>query len=172
MSGGGNEDSTLAIAHESNGKALLDLLMDEGARIGKTFSPESAVTKFVDVLKLYRCSKVVGDSYAKKWPQDAFTKLGIQYEVSTMNRSEIYASYEPMLNTGAIEMLDVPKLIQQLIGLVRKGTKIDHPTGEHDDHANAAAGALVLAKAPQTVPGVFVFFSDSERIMMDLHKPV
>jgi hypothetical protein len=157
MSGGGADDSTLAIAHASNGKVVLDLLMDQGPRVGKTFSPESAVKKFCDVLKLYRCAKVVGDNFSKRWPQDAFTKLGIQYEVSTLNRSEIYASFEPLLNAGAIEMLDIPKLAQQFIGLIRKGLKIDHPSGEHDDHANSSAGALVLAKSPVSAPGCYVF---------------
>ena len=43
-------------------------------------------------------------------------------------------------------MLDVPKLHDQLLTLVVKaGGKIDHPSGMHDDWANAAAGALVAA---------------------------
>ena len=33
---------------------------------------------------------------------------------------------------------------------MRKGEKIDHPSTEHDDHANAAAGALVLASKAAT----------------------
>ena len=51
-----------------------------------------------------------------------------------------------MLNAGEIEFLDVPKLQEQLLGLVWRGSKIDHLPGEHDDFANAAAGALSLAQ--------------------------
>jgi hypothetical protein len=141
---------------------ILDLLLDQGARIGKTFSPEGAVTKFVEVLTLYRCSTVTGDRYAGAWSSDAFQKHGIRYEVSTLNRSEVYASFEPMLNAGGIELLDLPKLVQQLIGLIRKGVKIDHPAGEHDDHGNSAAGACVLAKAPTRTPGCYVFLNPGE----------
>lgn len=168
MSGGGADDSTLAIAHaDAQGRAVLDVLIDQGARSGKTFSPEQAVGKFVDVLKRYRCMTVTGDRYAGEWPREQFRKLGIQYELSALTRSQIYSAFEPLLNTGEIEMLDMSTLVQQLIGLVRKGIKIDAPSGEHEDHANAAAGALVLAQAPQRCPGVYVFHGADERPRMD-----
>lgn len=157
MSGGGADDSTLAIAHESNGKAVLDLVIDQGARNGGTFSPEEAVRKFADVLKLYNCQVVTGDAYAKEWPRQAFMKHGIVYQVSEKNRSQLYANLEPLINAGEVELLDISKLTQQFIGLIRKGEKIDHPPGEHDDWINAAGGALVLAGAPVRVPGVYVF---------------
>ena len=38
----------------------------------------------------------------------------------------------------------MPTLEQQLLGLVWRGGKIDHPPGEHDDLANAVAGVLHL----------------------------
>jgi hypothetical protein len=168
MSGGGADDSTLAIAHvNAQDRVVLDLLLDQGPRIGKTFSPEEAVKKFADVLKLYRCHAVTGDRYAGEWPREQFRKLGIQYALSENNRSQIYGAFEPLLNAGEIEMLDLPKLTQQLIGLVLKGNKIDHPSGEHDDHANAAAGAIVSAKAPQRCPGVYVFHGPDERPRME-----
>jgi hypothetical protein len=93
---------------------------------------------------VYRCSGVTGDRYAGHWPREQFRKLGMEYTVADQTRSEIYASLEPLLNAGTVELLDSPKLLQQLIGLVRKGQKIDHSSGEHDDHSNAAAGALTL----------------------------
>jgi hypothetical protein len=43
-------------------------------------------------------------------------------------------------------LLDVPVLEQQLLGLVWRAGKIDHPNGEHDDFSNAGCGALVVAK--------------------------
>lgn len=148
LSGGGGDDATLAIAHEANGIVVLDLLIDQGARTNGTFSPEQAVEKFATILKTYRCSSVTGDRYAAQWPVQAFQKHGIDYRPAELNRSQLYAAFEPLLNSGKVELLDHPKLLQQLIGLVRKGEKIDHASGDHDDHANAVAGVSVLAVQP------------------------
>lgn len=156
---GGEDDSTVAIAHAtSDGRQVLDLVLDQGARDGKTYSPEHAVQKFAAIVEQYGGSPVTGDNFAKLWPQQALLKHGITYHVSPQTRSQLYAALEPLLNSGQVELLDQPKLFSQLIGLVRRGDKIDHPGGEHDDWANAAAGALVLAaQHAHRVP--FAFFS-------------
>lgn len=143
LSGGGADDATLGIAHHEGGRTVLDCLVDQGSR-GKTFSPQQTVERFAELLKAYRCHTVYGDRYAAQWPVLAFQKLGITYRQAQQNRSELYAGLEPLLNSGQVELLDHPKLLPQLIGLIRRGEKIDHPSNEHDDHANAAAGALVL----------------------------
>jgi len=54
-------------------------------------------------------------------------------------------------------LLDVPRLASQLCGLERRTARggkdsIDHGPGAHDDLANAAAGALLLAAARQGLP--------------------
>lgn len=147
LSGGGADDATLAIAHSHNGVGVLDLLLDQGARTNRTFSPEETVAKFADALKQYGISSVQGDRYAAQWPVLAFEKHGITYRPAELNRSQLYSALEPLLNSGQVELLDHPKLLAQLVGLVRKGEKIDHTSGEHDDHSNAAAGALVLVRA-------------------------
>lgn len=150
MSGGGADDATLAIAHTQNGIGILDLLMDQGPRVSKTFSVADMVKKFVKVLRQYRCPVVTGDNYAKRWPVDAFEKGdehgGVPYHPADLNRSQLYSAFEPLLNSGRVELLDHPKLTQQFIGLIRKGEKIDHASSsDHDDWANAAAGALVMS---------------------------
>jgi hypothetical protein len=55
----------------------------------------------------------------------------------------LYEAFEPALNARAVVLLDVPVLEQQLLGLVWRGGKIDHPGGEHDDWANACVGVAV-----------------------------
>ena len=145
LSGGGADDATFAIAHNRDGVAVLDCLLDQGARVNRTFSPEESVKKFAEVCRQYGISSIVGDRYAAMWPILAFEKLGITYRPAELNRSQLYAAFEPLLNSGRVELLDLSKLMQQLIGLVRKGEKIDHASGEHDDFSNAAAGACVLA---------------------------
>ena len=146
LSGGGADDATLAIAYKDNkGIGVLALLMDQGARVNRTFSPDDTVKKFAPIIKQYGgLSEVTGDAYAAQWPVLAFAKYGITYKPSVLNRSQIYGAFEPLLNSGRVELLDHPKLMQQLIGLVRKGEKIDHVSSEHDDHSNAACGALTL----------------------------
>jgi hypothetical protein len=130
---------------------------DQGPRITKTFSPELAVSKFADIIKLYGGHSVVGDAYAGQWGRDAFRKHGIEYVVSDKNRSEVYASFEVLLNAGLVDLLDIPKLTSQFIGLIRKGVKIDHSgSGSHDDWSNSAALALVMAQTNQWVCPVYV----------------
>jgi hypothetical protein len=161
MSGGGADDSTLAIAHLSaEGKAVLDLVLDQGPR-GKSFSPQQTVARFAEVLNAYRCYRVTGDKYAGEWPRREFTAHGMTYEIAPLTRSELYASFEPLLNSGQVELLDHAVLMQQLIGLVRssglgRNVKIDHPSGEHDDYANAVAGAVHLVKGGARTPGIFL----------------
>lgn len=150
MSGGGADDSTLAVAHPENGKLILDLILNQGQRNGGTFSPDEAVKKFADVLRLYRIHTIQGDRFAGRWPRDSFEKYGVDYEVADQTRSQIYASAEPMINAGTVELLDHPQMIAQLIGLVRRGDKIDHQPSDHDDFSNAACGALVqIAQRPR-----------------------
>ena len=49
------------------------------------------------------------------------------------------------MNGGRIVLLDHANLESQLLGLVWRNSRVDHPTREHEDFANAAAGALYLA---------------------------
>ncbi len=99
------------------------------------------------MLRLYRVSRVIGDRYAGEWPREQFRKVDVEYEVSDKTRSQIYSAFEPLLTSRCVELGDHPKLIQQFIGLVRKGEKIDHAGGEHDDHCNSVAGACLLASS-------------------------
>ncbi len=144
MSGGGADDSTLCIGHEEDGLIILDLLINQGSRTGKTFNPADTVKGFAQRLTEYGCCAVVGDRYAGQWPRLAFAKEGIGYQVSDLTRAQLYAHLEPLVNAGKVELLDQPKLLQQLIGLIRKGEKIDHDASAHDDWANSAAGVCSL----------------------------
>lgn len=165
LSGGGADDATLAIAHDEHGRTVLDCLVDQGPRLNRTFSPEATVQRFSDILKQYGCSTIQGDRYAAQWPILAFQKHGIHYRPAELNRSQLYAVFEPLLNSGRVELLDHPKLLQQFIGLVRKGEKIDHASGEHDDHANAAAGAVTAVAEQKARGGAYMFnFMTGERI--------
>jgi hypothetical protein len=145
MSGGSSDDAVLAIAHhdEYRNVTVLDEIVSQTG--GVPFNPRDAVSKFVRVLREWRLSRVTGDAYAGQTFRRDFTEHGIDYVVSSRTKSEIYDAFEPKLNAGEIELLNDGKLQEQLLTLVVRAGKIDHQPGDHDDHANAACGAVVIS---------------------------
>jgi hypothetical protein len=146
MSGGSSDDAVLGIAYadpESKRAVLACLVGQTGA---PPFNPRDAVRKFAGVLKEYGLSRVTGDAYAGQTFRADFVNHGIQYETCKVPKSDIYEALEPRLNAGEVELLDIPKLTEQLMTLVYRGSKIDHIVGDHDDWANGAAGAIWLTK--------------------------
>jgi hypothetical protein len=169
MSGGSSDDSTFAIAHKDreSGKAVLDLLVAQSGR--PPFNPRTAVSKFAALAHEYGISFVTGDNYGGQTYRFDFQGHGISYDTFKMPRalgvkanttpaiprqertggqpsaSDFYEAFEPRLNAGEVELLDISELQEQLLTLVWRGGKIDHEPGGHDDWANAAAVALVLA---------------------------
>ena len=96
---------------------------------------------------------VTGDRYSGMWPRERFEVHGIEYETADKNRSELYLELLPAINSGRVELLDLPPLISQLQGLERRTSRagrdsIDHPPGSHDDVANAVAGAIGCSNEP------------------------
>ena len=143
MSGGSSDDATLGIAHlEGHNRVVLDVVMNQGQR--PPFDPRKAVERFAAILKLYRCFHIVGDLYAGLTFINDFDSHGIGYMPSELTKSELYEALEPKLNAGEVVLLDEPELESQLLGLVWRASKIDHLSGEHDDWANSAAGAVYL----------------------------
>ena len=142
MSGGSSDDASLGIAHydDTHQRAVLDVIVTQAGR--PPFNPRDAVRKFATLLAEYRVSRVVGDRYAGETFVQDFLDHGISYQLATHTKHELYEALEPRLNAREVELLDNQKLIEQLLGLVVRGTKIDHQTGCHDDLANAAAGVI------------------------------
>jgi hypothetical protein len=143
MSGGSSDDAVLAIAHEQDGRLILDLV--EAQTGAPPFNPRDAVRKFAALLKEYGIREVVGDAFAGQTFRADFEAHGINYELAKASASDLYEWFEPLLNAGEVELLDVGKLQEQLLTLVWRGQRIDHQAGDHDDWANAAVGALVDA---------------------------
>jgi hypothetical protein len=143
MSGGSLDDATLGIAHKEGKRRLLDVLISQDGAV--PFNPRTAVRKFVRTLKQYGLDEVTGDNYAGTTFKNDFEGDGITYHSSPISKTEIYEAFEPHLNAGEVELLDLPKLQEQLVTLVVRGARIDHRPGDHDDFANAAAGAICLA---------------------------
>ena len=143
-SGGASDAMTLAIAHLEGNVPVLDAVRE--AR--PPFSPEAIVMQFATLLKAYGIAHVTGDRYGGEWPRQRFREHGIQYDASAKPKSDIYIDLLPLLNAGRVELLDVPRLAAQLVGLERRTARsgrdsVDHTPGSHDDLANAVAGVLV-----------------------------
>jgi hypothetical protein len=138
---------TLAIAHHDDGVAVLDCVREVRA----PFQPEAVVEDFCKTL-VYGVAKVTGDRYAGEWPREQFSKRNVTYVPSERVKSDLYRDALPLLNSRKCQLLDIRRLISQLHGLERRTARgrkdsIDHGPGQHDDVANAVAGAIVLASA-------------------------
>lgn len=147
-SGGSADSFTLAIAHVENQVGILDCLRE----VRPPFSPEAVVNEFADLLKRYDVTKIVGDKYAGEWAREPFRKHDITYDASAKPKSDLYRDALPLLMSGKVRLLGNRRLVAQLTGLERRTSRagrdsIDHAPGAHDDVANAAVGALLLATA-------------------------
>jgi hypothetical protein len=138
---------TAAVAHVEDGRLVLDVALERRP----PFSPEAVVTEYAATFAQYGVTLVVGDRYAGEWPRERFAAHGIEYVVAGRPKAELYRDTLPLLNSGRVELLDHPRLLAQLLGLERRTSRggrdsIDHAPGGHDDLANAACGALLLAQ--------------------------
>jgi hypothetical protein len=101
-------------------------------------------------LRTYNLTEVHGDRWGSGFVQEQFQKRGINYKVAEKTKSDFYKELLPLLNSGRIELLDLPRLSAQLASLERRTARggknsIDHPPSGHDDIINSAAIALVIA---------------------------
>jgi hypothetical protein len=152
-SGGSADSMTLAIVHREGERVIVDAICE--AR--PPFSPESVVSDFAALLRSYGIKTVTGDRFAGEWPRERFFVHGIEYRVSEKSKSDLYRDMLPLINGCRVGLLDHPRLIAQLCALERRTARggrdsIDHPPGQHDDIANAVAGAVVMAASASRIP--------------------
>lgn len=145
---GGRQDSfALAICHsEKDGKVVLDVSEETRA----PFRPEAVVEEYSKTFKAYRITEVTSDRYAGEWVSASFKSHNITIKPSALTKSELYLEMLPMLQNGTVNLLDVPVLIHQIKALDRRAKPSGKDTVDNfhgrDDSANAAAGALVVAR--------------------------
>lgn len=151
-SGGKKDSFTLGIAHLEwrDGKpvAVLDVLRETRP----PFDPDAVAADYAAVCQLYRVTSARGDRYAGEWSVQTFARYGLHVAQDAAPKSELYLGLLAAMNARRVELLAVPRLRAQLIGLDRRSVRggrdsIDHAPGAHDDVANAAAGAVVEALA-------------------------
>lgn len=148
--GSGADAMTLGITHREHDIAVLDLLLE----FKPPFSPLNVVDSFAEALEAYGIKRITGDRFGGEFVREPFRARGIVYKLSDLSASEIYTETLSLLNSGKSSLLDNPKMINQFCNLERRvgrsrGASISHPSGGHDDSANACAGALLLAARPK-----------------------
>lgn len=159
------DSMTLAIAHRDGGRAVLDVVRE----VQPPFNPgDVLLTVFAPLVAAYGCKEVTGDRHAVGFVADGFARCGIKFIASALTKTDLYGELLPLVNTGAVELLDDPTVKRQLLGLERRAVRgardsIDHPRGGHDDVANAAAGAVVLASGVRRTRKKRVRFSGDQR---------
>jgi hypothetical protein len=144
-SGGRSDAMTLAIGHlDSQGRGILDAVSETRP----PFDPGQALVACAELCRRYGVVSLISDKYAGEWPVARFRELGVELTESAKPKSDIYGDFLPLLNGGRVELLDLPRLRAQLVGLERKTARsgkdsIDHAPGGHDDLCNVVAGCLV-----------------------------
>ena len=88
------------------------------------FSPERVVTEFAALLKSYRLASVTGDRSGGEWVSEVFGRHGIAYRLADRRRSELYGAFPPLVNSARLELLDLPRLRAQLLGLERRVSRL------------------------------------------------
>ena len=132
-------------AHET---VIMDLCRERAPR----FVPAAVTAEFAQLLKLYRISSVMGDSFAGGFHADEWTRNGITFRSCPRTTSENYLHALPLLLSGRVQLIDSSKLRAQLASLERHflaGREVvRHPAvaSAHDDIAAAAAGAIAAVK--------------------------
>ena len=142
-------------------KAVIDLVRE----IRPPFSPEDTVAEFCETLRRYRISAIRGDRYGAAWVREQFTKRGVDYWPSEKAKSDLYVSLLPAIDSKQVDFIEHDRLAAQLATLERRVARggkdsIDHPTGGHDDVANAVAGVTysILSVPEMTVATVAPIF--------------
>lgn len=147
-SGGGQDSFALAISHAECGGRFI--ILDKVVEWKPPFNPNRVIAEAAIIMKAYGCFQVLSDRYARDWVRDSFRAHGIQINFSKLSASELYLEFLPMVMSRRVELLDNQRLIGQLGNLERRVRQagydlITHFPGQHDDLANASAGACVYA---------------------------
>jgi hypothetical protein len=149
-SGGSVDSFALGIAHGEVRGGQMVAVLDAVREVKPPFSPDAVVAEFAAFLKSYGLTTVTGDRYGGEWPRERFAVHGVEYRIAEQTKSDLYLNALPLLNAGRVELLDHARLRRQLLELDRRTGRggrdsVDHGPGGHDDLANVAAGAIVLA---------------------------
>jgi hypothetical protein len=153
--GSGQDADAVAIAHAEMRDGRVVGVLDCVRFTRPPFSPSAVTAEHAALLRSYGIREVTGDRFAGSWPAEEFTKHGITYLPSERSKGEIYRDTLPLINSAALEWLDLPTLRAEALGLERRTAwggrdSIDHAPHGHDDVVNVVCGACLLAVTGRT----------------------
>jgi hypothetical protein len=156
--------SVRGLYDDSNNRPLGDVyVLDFVREVQPPFESNAVAADFAKIMRSYGISRCVTDRFSYGWVEPVFREHGIFLEYSQKTKSEIYLAALPLLGSGSIRLLDNSRLKAQILNLERRVARgghesVDHPTGNfHDDLANVALGALVLAHVANNRPRTILF---------------
>jgi hypothetical protein len=149
--GSGRDSFAAAIAHaEVQPDGQVVAVLDAVREVKSPFDPVAVAGELAAFLQTYGVDVVQADKFAGRWVVETFARHGVTVVQDAEPKSAVYLACLPLLTGQRCELLDLPGLRGQLMALERRRRAggrdvVDHLPGAHDDVANAAAGALVLA---------------------------
>lgn len=157
--GGGADEFTMGIGHLEGDVVVIDVIR---ARRGK---PAQIVEEYAPLFKEYGIDRIKTDRFAGSWPADEFAKHGIQCDQAAKPKSQLYIDSLSRFNSGQVQLPPDDVLINQFCNLERRAMRggreqVDHPSGHHDDRANAAV--LVMAEVSTRPPNLIFEVLESE----------
>ena len=156
LSGGRADDAALAIAHSEADVVIVDAVN----RWQAPFNPHLVIIQMAKQIKRFGIISVTGDNYSAEFVSRAFEAEGLTYLKSEKPKSQLYVELLPRICSNLIELPDNELLVAQLSSLERRTRSggrdiVDHPSGGHDDVANAVAGVADVAAQPVFIVGAY-----------------
>jgi len=154
--GGGRDKASISVGHMQKIGGRDVSVLDCVRAWSPPFDPNHVIAEMSELLKRYRVKSVVGDAFAGGaeggFVASAFQSNGIKYEISELNKSEVYLEFVPLVNSNTCWLLNVPEMLREFRSLERRRgsagkDRVDHRPGAHDDLCNSAAGVLVNVAA-------------------------
>jgi hypothetical protein len=143
--GTGGDSYAIAIAHREtkDKRIIVDLIRGTRGR----HDPIEITRSYAELLREYRVRSIKGDRYGAGWVKSVWSKAGVRFISSDLPKSQIYLECQPIFARGLASLPNHAVLLRELrlLELTRHRNgkdSVDHPRGGHDDHINAAAGAI------------------------------
>jgi hypothetical protein len=115
-SGSGKDAFGISLAHKDGDRVVLDV-----CRAWRPpFNPTGVIAEAAELLKRYGVTELWGDRYAPGFVAEIFRVHNITYRPAERTTSETFLELLPLVNAGAVRLLDDPELLRELRGLERR----------------------------------------------------
>jgi len=100
----------MCIAHEQDGVAIIDRLEARDP----PFDADQVTQEFASILRQYGCASVLGDNAAMGMAGTLFSRHGVRYEKTTVNKTSWYQDFSAHLTSGNVRLIDDEVMLEQL----------------------------------------------------------